>query len=108
MQKEPKRLSKDTHLTPSLWKGMRLQVSEGSMPERSAAGTSEDLASVPSNLAKKAWTTALGRGSTSTAAIPLRRSTGCGAQRGHKQNHGDKPAKQRKMLSLTEPLVIPQ
>jgi len=81
-QKEHHWLSKDTYFTPSLWKGMRLQVSEGSMLERSASGTSKDLASVPSNLAEKAWTIALGRGSTSTAAIPLTRSTGCGTQHG--------------------------
>lgn len=73
---------KGTYLTPSLWKGMRLQVSEGSMLERSASGTSKDLASVPSNLAENAWITALGRGSTSTDVIPPRRSTGYGTQRG--------------------------
>lgn len=73
---------KGTYLTPSLWKGMRLQVSEGSILERSASGTSKDLASVPSNLAENAWIIALGRGSTSTDAIPPRRSTGCGTQHG--------------------------
>lgn len=55
---------------------MRLQVSEPSTAERSASGTSEGLAPVPSKLAEKAWTTALGRGSTSTSAIPPRTSTG--------------------------------
>lgn len=61
---------------------MRQQVRVGSILERSASGMSEDLASVPSNLAEKAWTMALGRGSTSTAAILLSRSTGCGTQHG--------------------------
>lgn len=75
-----KALSKGTYLTPSLWKGMRLQVSAGSTLERSASGTSGDLAAVPPNLAEKAWTMALGSGSTSTAAILLSRSTGDGTR----------------------------
>lgn len=75
---------KETYLTPSLWKGMRLRVSCGSTCERSASGGTGALDSLFSNWAEKDCSTAGGKGSISTAGSSLSSAT---KQKHHHQPH---------------------